>query len=288
MSRVVTSSLAVNPSSYDTTDYSYRSLSNPENGYAAPSSSSYASFGYVNGTDAETWIYWQFDISSIPNGATINSVTCQAHWYISGGSNIVSSREVRLFSGTTAKGTGDTNTGGTSGNVRTITAGTWTLSELRNARLRTYVKRVSSGSGASSNMTGRFYGATLTVSYSVTYYSISATSSVSGITVSTSADEVASDGTATITITGTLPQDVTITDNGIDITSSITGSGTTHTYTITNIAEDHVIIIKSAGPTVFLKQNGSWVQADSVFYKQNGVWVQVESMGIKDNGSWIT
>lgn len=257
MSRTVTSTLTVNPSSYDTTNYSYRSISNASNAYSAPNSTNYASFGYVNGYNAETWIYWEFDTSSIPNGSTINSVSCQAHWYISGGSNNISSREVRLFSGTTAKGTGDTNIGGTTGSVRSITAGTWTLSELRNARLRTYVKRASSGGGASSNMTGRFYGATLTVSYSVTYYSISTTSSVSGITVSMSADEIASGGTTTITITGTLPQGAIVTDNGIDVTSSITGSGTIHTYTITNIAEDHVIVIKSAGPTVFLKQNGS-------------------------------
>lgn len=284
MSRTVTTSTTFNPSSYDTTDHQWNSASSIENGYANTSSTTYSTIYDTLGSRAETWIYYKFDTSSIPDGATINSVSCKAKAYASGNVSNVPSKWMCTFSGTTQKGS--TYGLGTSTAVRTLTVGSWTLAEIRDARIKLYAKRGTDN--VNTNYVLRMYGAEFTVNYTYTLYSISASSSVSGVTISVSDDEVTSGDSATITITGTLPQGVVVTDNGIDITSVISGSGTTHTYTITNIAEDHVIIIKSAGPTVFLKQNGSWVQAESVFYKQNGVWVQVESMGIKDNGSWIT
>lgn len=284
MSRTITTSTTFNPSSYDTTDYQWHSASSIENGYADTTNTTYSTIGDTRGSNAETWIYYKFDTSSIPDGATINSVSCKAKAYGNGNTTNVQPKWMCTFSGTTQKGS--TYNLGTSTAVRTLTVGSWTLAEIRDARIKLYAKR---GTGnVNTNYVLRMYGAEFTVNYTYTLYSISASSYVSGVTVSVSNDEVNSGGSAIVTISGTLSQDAIVTDNGVDMTSSLSSSGTMHTYTITNIAEDHVIIIKSVGPTVFLKQNGSWIQADSVFYKQNGAWIQVESIGVKDNGSWVT
>lgn len=283
MSRTVTDTFTGNITAYDTTDHNYYSVSNMSRGYTESSSTTYATINDARGANAETYVYWLFDTSSIPNGATIDSVTIKAKIYASGSTGNHPIKEVQAFTGTTAKGTASNMT--TTAREVTLSIGTWTLAELRNARIRVYDKRANN---TTTDGAIRFYGGTITVSYSITYYSISASSSVSGVTVSVSDDEVTSGGSATITISGALPQDVVITDNGTDITSSVSGSGTSHTYSLSNVSADHVIAITvpSSGPTVFLKQNGSWVQAESVFYKQNGTWVNVESIGVKDNGTW--
>lgn len=39
------------------------------------------------------------------------------------------------------------------------------------------------------------------------------------------------------------------------------------------------------GPEVFIKQNGTWVQAEKIFIKQSGSWVE-GTVFVKDNGTW--
>lgn len=63
--------ISLHPTSYDTTDYSYYSTSNMSNAYADSDSTNYASIRAKNGNYAETWVYFKFDTSSIPAGATI-------------------------------------------------------------------------------------------------------------------------------------------------------------------------------------------------------------------------
>lgn len=288
MARTVTVTFTGNPVSYDTTDYQWRTVSNLENGYASPSSTTDALIYTTVGKSSETWIYYEFDTSSIPDGATIQSVSCTANAYYYG-STISTDRYIQMYSGTTAKGSTTTfGTGKTT--VRTLSVGDWTLSELRNARIKIYGKR---GTGSSASTVTSHYlafrGATLTVTYETTYYTVTATSNTGSITVSPASQEYSAGSTATISVTGDIT-DAQITDNSTDVKSSLSGTSPNYTYTITSIAADHafVVYVEPSGPTVFYKQNGSWVQAESVFYKQNGSWVSVESMGVKDNGSWIT
>lgn len=274
------------PTSYDTTDHQWYSASSMSNGYTASSSTTYATIGDTRGANAETWAYFNFDTSSIPNGATISSISCTSKAYASGGSAAVPTKWMCFFSGTTQKG--NTYTLSTSTNVRTLTLNSGiTLSDLRSARIKVYAKR-----GTSSNLTSsyviRFYGATLTVKYSYieTLYLISGFSNSQNITITMSNSEVHSGENCTVTISGNITG-ATVTDNGIDITSSLSGSGNTHTYTLSNITSDHNIVVSlpSSGGAYY-KTNGQWVPIEDIYIKQNGVWNKAEGIGIKESGTW--
>lgn len=149
------------PTSYDTTDHSWYSTSNLDRGYTDSDSTTYSQINDTRGSNAETWIYYKFDTSSIPANATDITVTCTAKALANGNSTTNPTKSMRLYSGTTAKGTAATI--GSSASEKTVTAGTWTLAELRDARIRLYTQRGTSGT--TTNYYIRFYGATLTVKY---------------------------------------------------------------------------------------------------------------------------
>ena len=63
------------------------------------------------------------------------------------------------------------------------------------------------------------------------------------------------------------------------VTYTVPSSGSDYywTYTITNIAADHTVVVTSSGgevSTLYYKNNGSWVAATAVYKKINGSWVQ--------------
>lgn len=154
------------PSGYipKTTDGSWYSLSDYTNAYTDEDSTTYATIRMTRGASAETWIYFTFDTSSIPANATIDSVSCAAKIYCqSSNRNYVATRECQMFSGTTAKGSPSTPT--TSASIANLDVGTWTGAELEDARIRFYGVRGTSNT--STNYVFRFYGATLTVTYTV-------------------------------------------------------------------------------------------------------------------------
>ena len=148
------------PTSYDS-DYSAYSVSGLNQGETDSSSTNYATINLTRGSHAETSIYYNFSLNT-PTGATINSVECTAKCYISNTqSNRIATREVRLYSGSTAKGSSATVSNSTS--VFDVTAGTWTASELNNAKIRIHAIRGTNAT--TTNYYFRFYGATITVEY---------------------------------------------------------------------------------------------------------------------------
>lgn len=147
------------PSSYDTENYSWYSTSSLSNGYASASSTSYAQIT-CNTKGAEAYIYYKFDTSQIPDGATIDSVTCSAKLLINGNSTTTPQKKVQMFTGTTEKGTASNVS--SSANTYSLDVGSWTLSELRDIRVRPYMKEASN---TTSRYYIRFYGATLTITY---------------------------------------------------------------------------------------------------------------------------
>lgn len=153
------------PNSYDTTNYSYASVVNIANAYEYYSSSTIARINLKTGSGAETYVYFNFDTSSIPENATILRVFCTVRAYVSTtNSNMISTKNVRLYSGTTAKGS-SVNLSGSTGSYLSIPCGTWTRDELNNVRLRVYAKR--GASGTSSNYYINFYGASFIILYTV-------------------------------------------------------------------------------------------------------------------------
>jgi len=201
-------------------DHAYASVSNTTNGYAESSNTTYATINLTTGSGATTYIYFTFDFSGIPNGATINSVSCSAKAYINTtNSSRITTRQIQLYSGTTAKGSASTISNSTS--VFTMTSGTWTRDELQNARIRLYGVRGTSNT--TSTYYFRFYGATFTVNYSVDgiAYTIGATSNVTGTTVDPATQEVMEGQDAVVTIYSSAIDGLTITDNNSDISNEL-------------------------------------------------------------------
>lgn len=154
--------LTVYPSGYISDDYAYASAENIENGYNSADNTTYATINLTTGSRAETYIYYTFDLSAIPDGAVITSVSCSANVTISSTSSLyISSRTMQLYSGTTAKGSSSSIP--SSAAATTITAGNWTKDELTVCRLKLYVKRASLGATTARNI--KFYGASLTIEY---------------------------------------------------------------------------------------------------------------------------
>ena len=150
------------PGEYDSGASSVRSVTNATNPVGKGSTNTtYATINLVTGYRATTTIYWPFDLSAIPSGAEIDSVSCKVKASVSS-TNGVSSASVQLYSGSTSKGS-STSILSTSTSAKTLSVGTWTRSELQNCRLCLKAQR-----GTSSTSTTRsllFYGADLTVTY---------------------------------------------------------------------------------------------------------------------------
>ncbi len=154
--------LSLNPSSYDTVNKSYYSIANMSNAYTAASSGNYVTINLARGSGTETYVYFKFDTSALPANATIHRVNCTARYYISNtGSGNITSRQIQMFSGTTAKNTAATMSTTLTG--RTLPNTTWTREELNDVRVRVYAKRGSSNTSAGYVI--RFYGAVLDIYY---------------------------------------------------------------------------------------------------------------------------
>lgn len=212
------------PSSLDTTnsDYpgTYYSTNVLENAFTDASSSTRWAPYTNTGSRAATTIYLNFDCSSIPAAATINSVTCSVKCGTQG-TNYFSTRTVQMATGTTVKGSATTMSGSNSSpQTHSLTVGTWTASEIRNAKLKFYVVRGTSNT--STDATFSIYGATLTVDYTINLptYTVSASSNVTGVTVSPSSQTVYEGESAEIIIDTDDISDYVLTDNNTDVTSS--------------------------------------------------------------------
>lgn len=207
---IVNGTYTGHPTSYDTSRYAWYTQSNIANGYTDSNSTTYAEIGLNRNNNAETYVYFQFDTSSIPSNATITSVSCTVKCLASTtNNNRIKTRTAQLYAGTIAKGSAYTFSD--SSTAFSLTTGSWTLSELSQVSLRIYCVR--GNNQATSSQYFRFYGATLTIAYKY--------------------------------------------DDG------------------------------RVGNSIFIKKNGSWVQASNVLVKVNGTWQSVTSAFKKVNGSWV-
>ena len=201
-------------------DHAYASVTNTTSGYTDASSTTYATINLTTGSGATTYIYFTFDFSDIPAGATIDSVSCSAKAYINTtNSSRITTRQIQLYSGTTAKGSASTISNSTT--AFNMTAGSWTRNELQNARIRLYGVRGTSNT--TSTYYFRFYGATFTVNYSIDgiAYTIGATSNVSGVTVDPSTQELMGGEDATVSIYASSLDGIAVTDNDVDVTDQL-------------------------------------------------------------------
>lgn len=248
------------PSSFDTVNSSYASNYNDgstavdgiyagnviSNGFTDESSQTRAALYTNTGSSAASYFYYNFDCSSIPSNASINSVTCIVKVGTQG-TNYYNTRQVQLCAGTTPKGSPITASGSnTAPSSHTLSVSDFTRSELSNTKVRLYVTRISgTGTGATEPSTVSFYGARLTVNYSYqgTVYEIT---SVSNTDLVQSIDpegttDVTSGDSYTLNVYADTFGNFIVEDNGADVTNQLvrkeavnTGSSSTvlGTYTL--------------------------------------------------------
>lgn len=213
----INDTLSKNITYFDSDNSTYDSVySSINNGYSGADDDSYASFYINTGYGAETWVYYGFDFSDIPESATITSVSCRAKGYINTtNSSRVTTRTIAAYTGTTQKGSTSTISNSTS--AVTLSVGSWTRAELQNAKVGIHVVRGSSNT--TSNYQVRFYGATMTVDYSVsgTAYTITASSSVASTTVTPGSQELINGQEAIVRIDTPNVNDIIVTDNGVEV-----------------------------------------------------------------------
>ena len=159
--------ITVYPSSYDTTNSSFGGFVSgygADNAYASATSTSQCRALLRTGANAVSTVYWKFDLSSIPAGAEITSISLQAKVLISN-TTYCPTAYLCVCEGTTEKGNHSSVTSN-SASTKTLDVGSgWTRDKLQNLSLLYYSKR------GTSNTTKQcyqgFYGSTLIVNYSV-------------------------------------------------------------------------------------------------------------------------
>lgn len=286
----VSHTTTVYPSGFDDNNSSYASATNISNGYTSTSVSTYAQFYLTTGSEAHTWIYYTFDLSSIPNDATITSVTCSVRdrlYNVTAGT--VDVHEVQMYTGITAMGTA-TNITSTSATTRTLSPGTsWTVAQVKDARVVLHAQRGTSNTTTSVQY--RFYGADLTIEYTVNEvgYIITATSMLTntqGVSITPEYQAILASDTSTlspITITNKDGLNLMIIDNGSKITSF---TDTSYTYTISTLSDDHVIKISSTSSN-FSKINNNWYSISSIYQKSSGAWAATTFNSAFPSGTMI-
>lgn len=270
MSRVVqiSDSASSHPVSYDSS-YAAYSLNNPTRGYKdSGDTTNYSQLNLVRGNGAVSYLYYNFSFN-IPSGATITAISCTATCSINRTvATNITTRQIQLYAGSTAKGSASDVVN--SMNLMTLNAGNasdWSASDVNNAKIRLYAVRGSVNT--TNNYYFRFYGATLNVSYTYdqVQYEVTATSMVPAVHVGNATDYTYTyykdaGGSQSIELVGDLTGAV-VTDNDVDITSSVTVTSGGGVINISNLQEDHTVLIFIPNDKIYIKKSSAAFQVGS-------------------------
>jgi len=278
------------PGSYSDNTYNGSGTGNFSNGYTDTSSTTKVTLqvGTRNSTQS---IYYNFDVSSVPQDAVILSVSCRAKICVS---NTFSTADtgIQLYSGTTSKSDRNRDwydkTSAAVYDLANIDG--FTREELSSARLK-----ITGRAGAANRMV-YFYGADLIIEYeykSDVYYAytavadktktvrfetrpqyqVTASSQSSGDTISPASVSVWEGHDQSFSLSISDLSAVDVTDNGTSVKSQLSGSNSPYTYTLSNVTESHIIVIKELSQRkVYVKVNGVYVEATRVYQKISGSW----------------
>lgn len=216
------------PSTYAVSNSQYVSVTNPSNAYANVDSTTYATCTSSRASTTTYYVYLRgFDFTQVPDDAIIESITVKVRGYESGLST--STNYVpRLCNGTSAiSNTSPSTNFGTSAKTIEIPIGSLTWDSIvgygENFGVRVSVRR------SSSNTQGYLYvyGAEIEVTYSAAVYHDVTLTNTTSATVAVSEGHPL-DGTD-VTVTADTLAGITVTDNGVDVTSQFAqaGSGST-------------------------------------------------------------
>lgn len=204
------------------------------NGYTANTSTTYA---LLTGSARTTgYVYFTFSVSEIPSGSTINSVSCIARLGTGQSTTAWSSTTCQLYSGTTPKGTSISFASTSNYQDFTLSTGSsWSPSDFADLRIRVG----GTGSTASGNKRIRFYGATVSISYTFgnADFIVNTRSEVSGVTVYPETQNVKAiigerilpKHTAIVSLSCSSLSGYSLLDNGTNVNSRATSMGNSAT-----------------------------------------------------------
>ena len=141
-------------------------ISNIENAYNDATNTTYATFDAAGGGTARD-VYLDLGGAVIPSSATIVSVSCSATIQFSrNGSSSGVNASCQMYSGSTAKGSSTSITTSATDVAKTafnLSVGSWTASEIANARFRLAM----TNSASSTHRYLYLYGVSFTVTYTI-------------------------------------------------------------------------------------------------------------------------
>lgn len=251
MSRIVSysSAITLNPTAFTASNTGY--TTNGNNGCTNSASTTYATLAC--GRRTHYYTSYSFNTESIPQGATINSVNVYGKAHVDGTGGTYIGSAATYANSTQKSNTFKVSATTTNGGPFLVSGGTWTYSDL--ASLNLWLNHPYGG----NNRNMQFYGADAVISYTVqgTEYEISFNNQSEFVTTDPSTTQyVLQGGNQEIKFLGIDSlSDVNIKDNNTVINSSLVlvTEGTTHyKYTISNIANDHIISIEDVGVTSYI------------------------------------
>jgi len=158
-----TGSLSAVPNGYSTTYSSYSTVSNATRANTNSSSTTYAQVTCKTGSRASSYFSLKFDLSSIPDNATITSVTCKFKARVSS-TSYISTATGQLYANNTAVGSSvSCRSTSTTATYTISNTGSWTRTELDNLLLRLTATRGTSQTTKAAYL--YVYGADLTINY---------------------------------------------------------------------------------------------------------------------------
>lgn len=247
----INDSISVHPVGATGTSNLSTSSSYPSSNACTDSNSNtYARYTVSRSTTGET--YFTFDVQGVPAGATITSITATVKVYVNS-TTYVTNTQCQLYSGTTAKGSNYTFASTSSSNIVSMTnTGTWTIEELANMRL----KIGGTGNSSNNNKYIYVYGATVIINYNITgtAYTITAASSVSGVTPTPATQDIMEGENAEVRIDASSLDNLSITDNDIDISGALVQHQIENTNTANRVLGTYTLVsgsFNSNGATYF-------------------------------------
>ena len=269
---------------------------------SSTSASTRSAFYAESGVGDTIKIVYNIPFTGLPQGAVITNVSCDAavsRAYAGSGYSLTT---LQLFAGDTAKGDPvEFTTPMSYAIIVNVDGGSqWTQSELANAKIVMYGVRNSTTNGYNRDNLS-FHGADLIVTYGdgtsfngyiyttdeiherhdiviteIEQFTVNASSTVQGVTITPTSTTVNARTNVTITINGDISE-VEILDNGIEISSQLTEvNATSHTYTIWSITTGHTVVVTApSNEHDYIKVDDEFKQIKNYYKKINGVWTLI-------------